>query len=332
MLLDAVDHVAAAQEGILTAAQLDAIGIPRSTLKGRIRTGGPWRRVLPGIYLVMPGVLTTAQRDRAALLFAGPEAILTGASALRRHGIRYRPDEETIHVLISHARQRKSAGFVSIERTQRLPSPVLIDSFAVAPVARALVDAARRVTARQTTRAFALEAIQRGLTNAELLDAELKHAQRRGTALIREVAAEARSGVRSAPEAEVRAAVLQSGLPTPLWNPGLFLPSGAFLAQPDGLIEASMVAIEVDSREHHSQDDGWEHTLERDTDLSNEGLIVVHVIPRRFRRNPSETLNRLRRAHERGLARPRPELRVVPCGEFEQIRASWGRGKFGERA
>ena len=171
-----------------------------------------------------------------------------------------------------------------------------------------------------------------GTIAPELLYAELKHAQRRGTALIREVAAEARSGVRSAPEAEVRAAVLQSGLPTPLWNPGLFLPNGAFLAQPDGLIEASMVAIEVDSREHHSQDYGWEHTLERDTDLSNEGLIVVHVIPRRFRRNPSETLNRLHRAHERGLTRPRPELRVVPCAEFEQIRASWGRGKFGERA
>jgi hypothetical protein len=332
MLLEAVDYVAGTQAGLITAAQLDEIGVPRSTLKGRIRTGGLWQRILPGIYLVMPGQLTPVQRDRAALLFAGPTAMLTGASALRHHGFRYLPEEAAIHVLISHDRHRKSAGFVSIERTQTLPRPISINQLDVAPVTRAVVDAARRVTTNRTTRAFTLEAVQRGLASPRAVEEELRSAQRRGTALIRGVIAEAKAGVRSAPEAELRQAVTSTNLPTPLWNPGVFLPSGKFLAQPDGLIEESMVAVEMDSREYHSEGDGWADTLERGTDMSNAGLVVVHVIPGRFRADPDATLTRIKCAHDQGLKRPRPDLRVVPCEEFERIKAGWMQRWFGERA
>ena len=331
-LLEAVDYVASAQDGLITASQLSEIGIPGSTLQGRIRTGGPWRRILPGIYDVMPGSLTSQQRDRAALLFAGHDAQLTGAAALRRHGLRYHPPGNNVHTLISHTRHRKSSGFAIVERTHLLPSPITIGGLPVAPIARAIVDAARRVTVRSDTRAFALEAIQRGLTTSDDLEEELRRAQRRGTALIREVVSEAQAGVRSAPEAEVRQAILHTELPEPLWNPGLLLPGGTFLAQPDGLIEVSMVAIEVDSRTHHSEGDDWQDTLERGTDLGNAGLQVVHVIPSRFRRNPQETLNRIRRAHQLGLERPTPDLQVISCAEFEEMRRAWGGRNFAESA
>jgi hypothetical protein len=332
LLLEAVDYVASAQDGLITASQLSEIGIPGSTLQGRIRSGGPWRRVLPGIYYVMPGFLSPQQRDRAALLFSGPDAMLTGAAGLRRHGLRYHPPGNTVHTLISHARHRKSSGFVIVERTQSLPSHITIGGLPVAPVARAVVDAARRVTVRNDTRAFTLEAVQRGLTTTDDLVEELRHAQRRGTALVREVVSEAQAGVRSAPEAELRQAILQTDLPEPLWNPGILHPNGEFLAQPDGLITVSMVAIEVDSRTHHSEGDDWEDTLERGTDLSNAGLQVVHVIPSRFRRNPQQTLNRIRRAHELGLQSPPPDLQVISCDEFEELRRAWSERNLAESA
>jgi hypothetical protein len=332
LLLDAVHFVASGQEGLITAAQLEEIGVPRSTLKGRIRTGGPWRRILPGTYCVMPGALTQAQRDRAALLYSGATAMLTGSPALRRHGLRYFPPNQAIHTLIDHTRHRKSAGFVVVERTTRLPTPVTLDGLPVAPVARALVDAARLMTDLRATRAMALEVVQRGLATPDEIHEVLRVSQRRGTALIGDVVQEARVGVRSAPEAEVRRALLTTDLPTPLWNPGIFLPNGTFLASPDGLIEESMVAIEVDSREHHSEGEQWEDTLERGTDLANAGLQVVHVIPRKFRRNPTETLDRIRRAHERGLALPKPELTVVTADEFARIREGWNQRKFAQDA
>jgi predicted transcriptional regulator of viral defense system len=239
-LLDAVAWVASEQNGLITAAQLDEIGIPRSTLSRRIRTGGMWRRVLPGVYSVVDGPLGLDQRDRAALLFAGSGAVLTGASGLRLRQIQYLPADAAtapVHVAIPIARHRKSAGFVTVERTTRPPAPTFINDVPVASLARCLVDAGRRVTDRRTTRAFILEAIQRGMVTAEAVDDELRHAQRRGTALLRDTVAEARAGVRSAPEAELRQHMLSQGMPRTLWNPTLRLPGGEFVAQPDGLIE-----------------------------------------------------------------------------------------------
>ena len=138
-LLDAVDWIAQDQSGLITAAQLAEIGVIRSTLSRRIRSGGQWRRVLPGVYQVTEGALSLDQRDRAGLLFAGKGAVLTGSAGLRRHGIRYLPEPpETanVHVAIPIQRHRKSAGFVTVERTQRPPTPLSIDGFPVASFAR----------------------------------------------------------------------------------------------------------------------------------------------------------------------------------------------------
>ena len=41
-------------------------------LRYRIRRGGPWQRLLPGVYLAVAGTPTIDQRDMAGLLYAGP--------------------------------------------------------------------------------------------------------------------------------------------------------------------------------------------------------------------------------------------------------------------
>jgi hypothetical protein len=46
---------------------------------------GRWQKILPGIYLAATGTVTIEQRQMAALLYAGPGAVLTGAAAVRRH-------------------------------------------------------------------------------------------------------------------------------------------------------------------------------------------------------------------------------------------------------
>ncbi|HEX5016843.1 MAG TPA: type IV toxin-antitoxin system AbiEi family antitoxin domain-containing protein [Actinomycetes bacterium] len=312
-LLDAVSWIAQDQSGLITAAQLAEIGVIRSTLSRRIRSGGQWRRVLPGVYQVTEGALSLDQRDQAGLLFAGKGGVLTGSPGLRRHGIRYLPEPpETanVHVAIPIQRHRKSAGFVTVERTQRPPAPLSIDGFPVASIARSLVDAGRRIVDRRSTRAFVLEAIQRELTNIEQIDRELRRAQRRGTALLRDTLDEARAGVRSAPEAELRAHMLRAKMPAALWNPSLLLPNGAFLAQPDGLIEESMTVLEVQSEEYHSTGRQWRETLQRASIYSAHGLLVVHIVPADMRRNPAMTLRLIGETHREGLNRPRPHVFV----------------------
>jgi hypothetical protein len=263
----------------------------------------------------MPGSLTVEQREYAGWLFAGDDAVLTGLPALRRHGLRYlpgEPDDRPVHTAIPHLRHRKSAGFAVVERTERLPNAVAIDGLPCASVARALVDATRRITVPAQTRAMVLEAVQRRKCGIDQIAHELKHAQRRGTALVGDAVREARSGVRSVPEGDLRLAMQGAPLPTPLWNPQVYRPDGTLLGIPDGLIVESMVALEVDSRAYHSEGDDWMDTLDRDSDFMAHGLLTVHVVPARLRRDPWATVRRIVAVHQQGLRRPRPELLVVP--------------------
>ena len=310
-LLEAVRWVANDQDGLISAAQLDELGIPRSTLSRRIRTGGQWRRVLPGTYLVADGPVTIVHRERAALLFAGEGAVLSGASGLRRWGVENlpaAPESAAVHTVIPATRHRKSAGFAIVERTQRMPKGHTIQGAPVAPVGRCLVDAARRITDRRSTRAMVLEAIQREMVTIDAVERELRHAQRRGTALIRETLEEARAGVRSVPEAELRHHALVGGLPLIWWNPTLWTPGGDFVAMPDGVVVESLAVIEVQSRKHHDGDDTFGATLERSARLGRHGLLVTHVVPGTMRRNPGATLRAIAETHREALTRPRPAL------------------------
>jgi hypothetical protein len=314
-LLDAVEWVAADQDGLITAAQLSEIGIQRSTLGRYVRTGGRWQRVLPGLYHVGMGALSLEQRELAGLLFAGPGAQLTGVPALRRWGLEYLPSDPLttpVHTLIPNERHRKSAGFVIVERTRRLPTAVDLDGLPCAPLTRAIVDAGRRLTNRNLTRALLLESVQRRMVEIPDIAAELGRAQRRGTALLGDALVEACAGVRSVPEAEFRDLIGRTDLPTPLWNPELFLPNGTFFAQPDGLIKESMTVIEVESERHHSQGDDWMRTLERATRFASVGLVAVHVVPSKMRRDPSQVIREIRGSHAYALTRPRPNLLIRP--------------------
>ncbi|MFL6288333.1 MAG: hypothetical protein ACJ73L_08040 [Actinomycetes bacterium] len=312
-LLEAVHWVANDQLGLITAAQLEEIGVLSSTLARRARTGGAWRRVLPGTYQVADGPMSIEQREMAALLFTGSHGVLTGASGMRRWGLTYLPQDPIdayVHTLIPLTRHRKSSGFVVVERTKRLPTPTTVDALPVAPLARCIVDAGRRNIDRRTTRAFLLEAVQREMVGVEEIAHELSKAQRRGTALLRECVEEARAGVRSAPEAELRELMLRAGFGPTLWNPVLRLPTRKFVAQPDGLIKESMTVIEVQSKQYHGEGDRFVATLNRATNYGALGLLVVHVVPSEMRRDPNATLRQIWQTHRRGLERPLPTLIV----------------------
>ncbi|WP_245732987.1 hypothetical protein [Lentzea jiangxiensis] len=60
--------------------------------------GGPWQRMYPGVVLLHNGPPTPDQHLTAALLRAGPGAVVTGAEACRRHGLPARGQE--IHLLV----------------------------------------------------------------------------------------------------------------------------------------------------------------------------------------------------------------------------------------
>jgi hypothetical protein len=71
----------------------------------------------------------------AALVYAGPGAVITGPAALRRFGLRA-PRADAVDVLVAARRRRQSTGFVTVHRTTRFPSLACVRDgiqFALAP-------------------------------------------------------------------------------------------------------------------------------------------------------------------------------------------------------
>jgi hypothetical protein len=309
-----IDDITFAQQGLVTYGQLRDAGVSSATISHRTRTGGPWQRLLPGIYLVTQAAPTLVQRRRAALLYAGDPSLLTGVVGLAIHGLRYLPaDPETalVHVLIPHERRRTSVGLALVERTRRFPDGPDPRLGPVAPIARCLFDASRRYNHVRNTRAMILEAVQRGLVDNAELASEVGDGQRRWTAILRRVVNDAGAGVASAPEAEFRDLVVRSGLDEPLWNASLYTPNGTFVARPDGYLPDLGLAVQVDSREHHSRGDKWDDTLRRISRMTATGVAVWSLVVSDLRANPRDVLREYQAACRARANVPMPKLVVV---------------------
>ena len=74
------------QQGVLSAAQAAAHGLPHETLRQRVLRG-IWQRLLPGVYALQCGPPTWRQWLIAALVYAGDGSMLTGPAALLEHAI-----------------------------------------------------------------------------------------------------------------------------------------------------------------------------------------------------------------------------------------------------
>jgi hypothetical protein len=92
------DHAALAdllakQDGVIARQQIARCAMSDAVLRHRIRPGGPWQVLLPGIYLSSTGTPTAAQQQMAGVLFGGPRTSdhwSCGPGAARYPGVRWR--------------------------------------------------------------------------------------------------------------------------------------------------------------------------------------------------------------------------------------------------
>lgn len=307
-----------AVSGIVRVRDLLSAGMSGSAISYRCRPEGPWQRLLPGLVLMHNGVPSQRERRTAALLYCGSGSMLTGRAALAEHGYRSSESFSDVHVLITHARRMLSTGFLVVERTTRLPTPVNRNGLACSPLPRALLDAARRSTTTRAARALLAEAVQRGDVTPAVLATELDAGSNRGSALPRKVLREVSADVHSTAEADARTLWLGSGLPTMSFNRQIETTTGQFIAQPDGWIDEVALAWEIDSLEWHLSPDEYEQTLARRARMQNAGIIVLAVIPRQLREAPDRAISDLRAHYELARSRPRPPRRMRPLPPTEK--------------
>jgi hypothetical protein len=272
------------------------------------RLGRRWQVALPGVYVAHTGPVTDLQRLLAALHFAGDEAMLDDTSALAEYGVRYLPVDNQIRVLVPDTVQRTSRDFVAVRRTIHLPRPVTGRAgIPMAPIARALTDFALRHDDERTVRAVFASAVQRRQVALSRLDQEFKIAPARGRPRLARVLEELHSGIRSAPEGDVRSLVATSRvLPRPLYNCLLRLPDGRKIS-PDLLIEDAGVVHETNGRgPHFEEEDAFDSMQERHDAMTTAGLTVLHNSPRLISREGPRVLRELETCYLRDAGRGLP--------------------------
>jgi hypothetical protein len=250
------------------------------------------------------------QRIRAALLYAGTGAVLTGMSALRLRGVNNLPSDSNIHVLVPHRRRRQSVSFTVVERTRRQPNHCWIRGVPCAPTARAVVDAARRMSSLDAVRAMMAEVVQRHLCTVEDLAREVSEADNRCTALARTVLYEVAAGIRSVAEAKARTSMARAGIPEPLWNQDIFDADGTWIARPDAFWPELGVVLEIDSMTWHLSPLSYLRTQARQARMTKTGLLVIPVAPTVLINDAEAVMQTIIATHEAACTRPAPVLIV----------------------
>jgi hypothetical protein len=311
--IDGLGELLGQQFSVASRGQLLVLGMKDSTMQWRARAGGPWQAVLPGVYLGLTGTPNLPQKEMAALLYAGPGSLITGPVALMHYGLRSPAMLETVDVLVPPERQRRNIAFVRLHRTARLPERIVSTGpLRYAPVSRAVADTAWLITELRDVRAVVADAVQRGRCTVPELAAELGEGPIRGSAMFRSVLAEVAEGIRSTAEGDLRDLIRAARLPTPLFNPSLYV-GDAFIARPDAWWPEAGVSAEADSREWHLSPEDWDRTRARHDRMCAAGIIPLHFSPRQIRREPAEVAQLIKDALHKGLQRPPLPIRTMPC-------------------
>jgi hypothetical protein len=310
---EGLDELLDRQLSVVSREQLLAAGISDRSMQYRIRAGGPWQALLPGVYLGVTGTPSMSQKEMAVLLYAGPGSLITGPVALMHYAIRSTPHAGMIDVLVPARRQRGNTGFARLHRTARMPA----QSAASGPVrlalaARAVADTAWQLTALSDVRAVVAGAVQLGRCTIGQLASELEGGPIRGSAMFRMALSEVADGVRSVAESDLHDLIRVAQLPPPLYNPDLYV-GDTFLARPDAWWPDAGVVAEVDSRQWHLGPADHERTTVRHDLMAEAGIIALHFLPSQIRREPAMVAQRIRGALANGRKRPRLPIRTVPC-------------------
>lgn len=106
------------QDGVATTAQLLALGATEPWIGRRVRSGA-WQRPFRGVLVTHSGALDWRNRFRAALLYAGPHALLSHEAAAFLHGFRPTPPA-IVPILVPAHRSVTPAAGVRVHRSRLL--------------------------------------------------------------------------------------------------------------------------------------------------------------------------------------------------------------------
>ncbi len=294
------DHVVAAvaadQHGVVARRQLLDAGLSTSMVDRWLAA----RRLIPlhrGVYAVGHRGLRREGHWLAAVLAAGPGAVLSHREAAALHGLRP-ADRAAIDVTV--AGQRRMPG-VQVHRVRRLDAAdaTAVDGIPVTTITRTLVDLAA-VVSPQALRKALEEAERSNRLDARAIEAVLartKGRNGRGHAAVRDALAElAKTGTtvtRSPLEDRFLPLLDAHGLPRPLTN------QWTEAMEVDACWPQARLVVELDGWDSHHTRQAFQRDRTRSNDLQVAGWTVLRFTHADVVHRPNDTAARVARALRR---------------------------------
>lgn len=282
---------AAGRHGLVTTAELAALGLSAGSVAHRVRQGRLVRR-FRGVYVVGSAPLSATGRRLAAVLACGDGAAASHAAAGSALGLLGdRPG--VVHVTVPPSNGSASRPGIRVHRGRSLAGEevVVVDGVPVTSIARTLVDLGDVVRPERLRRAF-VRAEQLRAVDMTAIDASLGAAgRRRGARLLRELLAvyDPRwSQTRSDLELAMLDVTQRFGLPEPEVNAWLL---GRFLV--DFLWRDAALIVETDGGEVHGTDTARRDDARRDHALRRAGFRVLRMSHADVKRRPDAVAARV---------------------------------------
>jgi len=280
--------LAARQHGVVARRQLLDAGLRHGAIDRRVARGA-LHAIHRGVYAVGHAALSRHGRWVAAVLAAGPNAVLSHRAAAALWGIRDAGGPD-VDVIAPGDRKRRG---IRVHRIA-LPRDERDEHFGI-PVttpARTLLDLAEVLSPQQLERAVH-ETEFRRLTSPLPLDALIaRHPRRKGTQALRRALQKQRQRGETVIKSEFETAFLdfteRHGLPRPRMNE----PLGPYF--PDAVWPDQRLVVELDSYDIHTTRRAFEEDRARDRALTTAGYKVIRVSYRQLDSQADQLADQLR--------------------------------------
>lgn len=281
----ALAALAARQHGVVTLAELLALGFTREAIKYRVRTGR-LHRIHRGVFAVGHPGLTADGFRLAAVLACGEGATLSHHSAAAELGVRPRRGG-LIDVTVPTRHGRTAPRGVRLHRTTHLPDHDVFTRgrLRLTSAARTFVDCSAELHASEIARMLDA-AWPRHLIDWAAIERAMER-PRPGVVPLRTVISRHEPGsaaTRTKAEERLRLLVLASDLPRPEIN----VPLGPW--EIDLLWRPQRLVVEVDSAGYHGSPWAQARDLRKDQWLTARGLRVLRIPSRDPKERPDAVI------------------------------------------
>jgi len=296
---EALAELAGRQWGVVSLAQLEALGLGPRGVQHRAESGR-LRRIHRGVYAIGGAALPREGRHLAAVMACGSGAVLSHTSAAVHWGLLTydapRPE-------VTAPASRAGAPGIRLHRSHSLDARDATEHRGIptTTVAKTLLDVAAHAPMSHLEHALG-QALRNELYDQRAIDDVLdRHRGRRGTKALRRATASDPAFTRSELERRFRALCRRAGLPRPLSNVSL-----ADLDhrphEVDFYFPAHRLVVETDGWRDHGTRIAFERDRAKDAALTATGYIVLRFTKRQIADEPETVADRVRAGCSRAFA------------------------------